>query len=81
MKNNLSRTNKKKIQLGGVVLDITDEVYLVTKFPDDTYGLVNIRTGESGFSFESLKDVQQNLINANDIIYDKDEVMIMNVGE
>lgn len=82
MKNNLSRTNKKQIELARVVLDYNNEAYLVAQISDEEYCLINTRTGErEGIMFSSLKDLQKGLVDSNDIVYGKNEVMIMNVGE
>lgn len=84
MKNKLTRENKRQAKPGSIILSTDNEVYIVTSFidncSDDKYGLVNLRTGEMGLStFYTLEDLNEQLITHDDIIYDSDEVAIINI--
>ena len=40
MKNNLSRKYKREIELGGVILDVSGEAYLIVRLPNNVEGFV-----------------------------------------
>lgn len=82
MKNQLKRSNEKKIKQGDIILTPNNEIYMIIGGyidGEDFYALVNLYSGEMlPSTLSTLKELADGLIDKNDIVFDKDEVIITN---
>ena len=82
MKNQLKRSNKKKIKQEDIVLTPSNDIYMIMGGyidGEDFYALVNLYSGEMlPSTSRTLEEFADGLIDKNDIVFDKDEVIITN---